>query len=541
MKAAKLPEEVKLAIRCGPVPELRDWRSLPISQLTRAEKNMRFVETFCRVPDGKLVGQPVRLLEFQQAFFYAVYDNEVPTREAILSIGRKNAKTATIAFIVLIHVIGPEARRNSEIISGARSRKQAAQVFNYAAKVLRQDQKLSSLVRIVDSAKRIVGLAMNVTYEALAAEAGTAMGGSPILTILDEAGQIKGPTDDFVDAITTGQGAHEAPLTITISTQAPTDGDYLSIQIDDAMVSKDPTIVCHVYEAPADCDLMDREAWKKANPALGVFRSLADLEDQMSKAARMPTKENSARNLLLNQRVERSAPFVSKALWQDNGAPASIPLGSRVWLGLDLSQVADLTALVMVAEFDGVWHVVPTFWLPGDDLRQKAKDDRVPYDVWHDKGFLEAAPGKTVDYDFVAAHIAEIWRLYDVQGAAFDRWKFKDLKPKLEAEGLTEDDFERWHDFGQGYKSMAPALNVLEADLLNNRLAHGNHPVLAFCAGNAVVQEDAASNRKLIKLARHRRIDGMIALTMARGISGQTEAEEVGTPWDANLDYELAL
>jgi len=203
--------------------------------------------------------------------------------------------------------------------------------------------------------------------------------------------------------------------------------------------------------------------------------------------------------------------------------------------------VADLTALVMVAEFDGVWHVVPTFWLPGDDLRHKAKDDRVPYDVWHDKGFLEAAPGKTVDYDFVAAHIAEIWRLYDVQGAAFDRWKFKDLRPKLEAEGLTEDDFERWHDFGQGYKSMAPALNVLEADLLNNRIAHSNHPVLTFCAGNAVVQEDAAQNRKLIKLARHRRIDGMIALTMARGIAGQTEAEEVGTPWDADPNFELVL
>lgn len=484
---------------------------------------MLFVEEYCKVPDGALVGTQVTLADFQQAFFYSIYDNAVPTREAILSMGRKNAKTATIAFIVLIHTVGPEAQRNSEIASGALARKQAAQVFRYATKVIRQDPRLVKLTKIIDSSNMIVGIPMNVTYQALAAEAGTAMGGSPILTIIDEAGQVKGETNDFFDAITTGQGAHEAPLVITISTQAPTDADYLSIQIDDATASNDPAIVCHVYEAPADCSLMDRKGWRAANPALGIFRSETDLIAQMTKASRMPSKENAARNLLLNQRVERSSPFVSRDLWKANGSTALIPPGSKVWLGLDLSQVADLTALVMIAFIDELWHVVPVFWLPKDGLTDKAKEDRVPYDRWHKEGLLEAAPGKTVDYEFVAAYIADVWRRYDVQGAAFDDWKFKDLKPKLEAEGLTEEDFERWHGFRQGFKSMSPALNVLEGDLLNNRLAHGNHPVLAFCAANAVVQEDPAQNRKLIKLSRKRRIDGMIALVMARSL-----AESVG-------------
>jgi phage terminase large subunit-like protein len=187
---------------------------------------------------------------------------------------------------------------------------------------------------------------------------------------------------------------------------------------------------------------------------------------------------------------------------------------------LDLSAVSDLTALVMVANIEGTWHVEPVFWLPKSGLVEKSKADKVPYDRWVDAGLIEACPGKSISYDFVAHRIAEIWREYDVQAAAFDRWRMGDLKPRLIAAGLTDDDMELWQDFGQGYKTMGPAMNVLEADLLEGRLAHGNHPVLTMCAVNATVEQDAAGNRKLVKSARHRRIDGMVALVMARSVAG---------------------
>jgi phage terminase large subunit-like protein len=109
--------------------------------------------------------------------------------------------------------------------------------------------------------------------EASSAEAGTAHGFSPVLAILDEVGQVRGPTDNFIEAIETSQGAHDDPLLLAISTQAATDGDLFSIWLDDAENAKDPRIVSHVYTAPEDCDVMDRNAWKAANPALGKFRS----------------------------------------------------------------------------------------------------------------------------------------------------------------------------------------------------------------------------------------------------------------------------
>ena len=228
--------------------------------MTRAERVIAFIENYCRVPEGAKVGQKLVLAEFQKAFIREVYDNPAGTRRAYLSLARKNGKTGLIAAILLAHLVGPEAVQNSQIVSGAMSRDQAALVFSLAAKMVQLSPELSGLVRIVPSGKRLIGLARNVEYRALAAEGSTAHGLSPVLAILDEVGQVKGPTSDFVDAITTAQGAYEEPLLIAISTQAPTDADLFSIWLDGAAASKDPRIVSHVYSAPADCDLLDEAA-----------------------------------------------------------------------------------------------------------------------------------------------------------------------------------------------------------------------------------------------------------------------------------------
>ena len=220
--------------------------------MTRGERVIAFIERYCIVPEGKLIGQPMRLDPFQKEFILAVYDNPAGTDMAILSIARKNGKTGLIAGILLAHLVGPEAVQNTQIVSGALSREQAAIVFNLAVKMVNLNPKLQEIVHITPSGKKLIGLPCNVEYKALSAEGKTTHGLSPILAILDETGQVRGPQDDFIDAITTAQGAHENPLLIVISTQAANDADLLSIWIDDAVKSKDPHIVCHVYEAPKD-------------------------------------------------------------------------------------------------------------------------------------------------------------------------------------------------------------------------------------------------------------------------------------------------
>lgn len=491
--------------------------------MTRGERVCRFIEAYCRAPEGKHIGQPIKLEPFQRRFILDVYDNPHGTHTAILSIARKNGKTALIAGILLAHLVGPEAVQNSQIVSGAMSRDQASIVFKLAVKMINLNPALQDLVHIVPSSKTLIGLARNVEYKALSAEGKTTHGLSPILAILDETGQVRGPQDEFVDAVVTAQGAHDAPLLMVISTQAATDADLLSVWIDDAMKGEDPGTVCHLYAAPMEADILDPEAWKASNPALGTFRSLPDMQKLAEKASRMPSSENTFRNLNLNQRVSTVSPFVSRIVW-DSCADEPAPLyGLPVYAGLDLSARTDLTSCVVIGrDADGLIHVYPYFWTPEQGLLDRAKRDRQPYDQWVREGYLRTTPGSTVDYEFVCAELADILGDLDVQLVGFDRWRIDLFRKEADRLGLEFPLAEH----GQGFKDMSPAIDTLEADLLNGRIRHGGHPVLKMCAANAVITKDAAGNRKLDKHKATGRIDGMVALAMALGVAGQTAEEQ---------------
>lgn len=492
--------------------------------MTRGERVIAFIERYCKAPEGAHVGQPIVLEDFQKKFILDVYDNPHGTHTAILSIARKNGKTALIAGILLAHLIGPEAQQNSQIVSGALSRDQAAIVFKLAVKMINLNEALQDLVHIIPSTKTLVGLAKNVEFRALSAEGKTTHGLSPILAILDETGQVKGPQDEFVDAVVTAQGAHEAPLLMVISTQAATDADLLSIWIDDALKGEDPKTVCHLYTTPMEMDILDKKSWKLSNPALGKFRSEPDMQKLAEKASRMPSAENTFRNLNLNQRVSTVSPFIAKQTWDTClGELPPIYECDEVWAGLDLSARTDLTACVFVGKKGDKFYAYPVVWTPEIGLIDRAKRDRVPYDLWVKQGYMFTTPGATVDYEYVAKHIGEVASDVKILHAiAFDRWRIDVFKKECDKLGLELP----LVPFGQGFKDMSPALDTVEAQLLNARIIHNNNPALNMAAANAVVVKDPAGGRKLDKSKATNRIDPMVALTMACGVSNFEETKQ---------------
>jgi phage terminase large subunit-like protein len=499
-----------------------------LKQPTRAERNIAWIEKHCRVPEGKDVGKPVRLRDWQKRDLTKIYDNPHGTRRAIISFGKKNGKTALAGCLTLLHLCGPEAIPNTQLPSTAQSKEQAAVLFNLIAKMVRLSPELTPFLSIKDTLKQIFCPRLGTLYKALSAEASTAHGQSPIFAVHDELGQVRGPISELFNAIENAMGAHERPMSVIISTQAPTDADLLSVLIDDALAGHDPTVVVSLYSAEMDADPFSDEALRQANPAFGDFLNPVEVRKQAENARRMPSQESLYRNYTLNQRVDVRSPFISRSVWQENGGEvAEFDRHLPVYCGLDLSEVSDLTAFVMVGRIDGVWHVKPTFWLPGYGLAEKARKDRVPYDLWERQGHLIAAPGKSIDYQFVAAHLRQAFDRYNIQKVAFDRWNMRHLKPWLEQEGFSPPELEKFEEFGQGFQSMSPALRDLEAELLNGRVAHGGHPVLTMCAANAVVQPDPAGNRKLTKAKSAGRIDGMIALTMAMGVAPLTPEPEL--------------
>jgi phage terminase large subunit-like protein len=498
-----------------------------VAALSRAERNIQWIERYCRVPEGKDVGKPVRLREWQKREIRKIYDNPHGTRRAIISFGRKNAKTTLAAFLLLLHTCGPEARPNSQLNSAAQSKEQAAILFKLAAKVIRMSPDLNAVVVIRDTIKELFCPELGTLYKALSADASTAYGLSPVFIVHDELGQVKGPRSELYDALETAVGAHDAPLSVVISTQAPTDADLLSVLIDDAQAGNDPRVVLSLYTADPAADPFCEATIRQANPAFGDFLNATEVLAMAEDARRMPSRESEYRNLVLNQRVDRNTPFISKTVWLNNGGEVSDDWGDvEVYAGLDLSAVHDLTAFVPIAWIEGAWETKPTFWLPGEGLVEKSRADRVPYDVWARDGHLQTTPGRAIQYEFVAEWLFGFYLAHPRLKIAFDRWGMKHLRPWLVKAGFTEEQIDEvFVEFGQGFQSMSPAMRELESALLEEKVRHGNHPVLTMCMANAVVTSDPAGNRKLAKNKAAGRIDGAVSLTMAFGVAPEQGAE----------------
>jgi phage terminase large subunit-like protein len=490
-------------------------------KLTRGERNAQWIEAHCVIPEGKLVGKPFRLSKEQKAWLREVYDT--PTRRFILSMARKQGKTAFAACLLLLHLVGPEARANSQLYSAAQSRDQAAILFALAAKMVRLSPELSQYVGVRDTAKQLYCAELGTLYKALSADASTAYGLSPVFVVHDELGQVRGPRSELYEALETASGAQEEPLSIVISTQAPTDADLLSLLIDDAKRGEDPRTKVVLYEASEDLDPFSETAIRQAAPHFDVFMNKQEVLDQAEAARRMPSREASFRNLILNQRINMTNPFISRSVWSACGGEVdgSVFETAEVFLGVDLSARNDLTAVVAVAQDDdGVWHVEPRFYAPQAGVVERSHRDRVPYDQWAAEGLIQLTPGASIDYEVVARWLAEYAEAHNVTSVRFDRWRMDVLQAELGRIGAVLP----LEPFGQGFKDMTPALDALEAELLNGKVRHGMHPVLTMCAANAVATRDPAGNRKLDKSKATGRIDGMVALAMAIGGAAATHA-----------------
>lgn len=510
-------------------------------EITRAERAIAWCEKHLRIPEGKYVGQKLKMAEYMKEDFRAIYDNpNALTRRAIISRGRKNAKTTETAMILLLHLCGPEARPNSQLFSAAQSRDQAAILFALAAKMIRMSPELNAVTTVRDTAKEIVCPELGSKYKALSADATTSYGLSPSLIIHDELGQVRGPKFELYDALESATAAQDNPLSIVISTQAPNDGDLLSVLIDDALKGEDPKTVLRFNTAPEEMDPFSIEALEAANPAFHVFMNKTEVLDMQASAKRMPTSQAEFENLILNRRVETKAPFITAPVWKACGFPLDSNPTAPIFGGLDLSGVSDLTALVYIQQLEDTetnykWHVTPKFWIPGEGIKDKERIEKVPYTTWAEPeyGYINLVHGtSTIEYEYIAEQIMlDVKEGKPIKKIAFDRYNYKHLKPWLKHVGFKEEDVEGDHslfvEFGQGFISMSPALRSLESLILNKKIAHANHPVLSWNVSNAVAVSDPAGNRKLIKNNKkgntNAKIDGLVALTMAIGIAETLE------------------
>lgn len=524
--------------------------ALVVMMPDRAERVIAFIELLT-VPSGKGAGAPFVLDEFQKRFIRDIYtphraDNRRLVQRAILSIARKNGKTALIAALVLVHLIGPEAIPNGEIYSCANDLEQAAVVFKFCAQIVRLDPELEAVVKITDHKKRM-DVANGSFYRALSRDAKSKHGLSPSVYIYDELAQSR--DRELYDTMDTATGAREEPLGVVISTQSKDPEHIMSELVDDGLNEDDPTTVCHLYAVPDECeDIYNEDVWKLANPA--SFVMVNQLRNAAARAKRNPSFENSFRNLHLNQRVDVNAPLFARSVWTSRKRDECdlIP-GEAIYLGLDLATTTDLAALVAVSADDGS-RVKAWFWTPQHGLELRSKTDRAPYKKWEKLGFLQVSPGKIIDHATIASFIGSLSKQYEVKGVGFDRWRIRafektcqeekvditvDPKPDEEISGI------RFVGIGQGFQDMTPCIEYAEREINSDHgLIHDGHPVLTYCISNAAPITDPAGNRKLDKSRRNLRIDGAVALVMALGLKSR-DLEVETTDWDDIIENSVDI
>ncbi len=505
--------------------------------LTRSARVIAFIESL-PITSGIHAGRKFKLRPWQKKIIRAIYKTRRgrrTIRTALLSLPRKNGKSALAAGLCLAHLLGPETEERGQCYSAASDREQASILFREMESIILRIPEFEARCHIQSFHKQITDMVTGSIYRALSADARKAHGLSPSFICYDELAQSR--DRELLDNLQTGTGARKEPLMIVISTQSPSPNHVMSelvdyaIGLDDGTLPPDPSFFGCVYAAPADSDPWDPDVWKACNPALGDFRSLEEMKQFAEQAKRIATKEATFRNLYLNQRVDAEARWMSTADI-DACTLADFPdlSGRPCYGGLDLSSTQDLTAFVLCfppQTDEDPFCVLPFAWVPSEAIRERSRADRVPYDVWQRQGFIEAVAGSVIDYGPILARIDELAKKYDLRAIAFDRWGASRVVNDLTEAGMTV------LEFGQGFSSMSPPCKELEKLILERKIAYPEHPTLKWCLGNVIAEVDPAANVKFSKAKSREKIDLAVALVMALdgAIRNQVKKVEPSLLW----------
>ena len=471
---------------------------------------------------GRWRGEPFDLLPWQDRIIRDVFGTvkENGYRQyntAYVEIPKKNGKSELAAGVALYMTCG-DGEWGAEVYGCASDRQQASIVFDVAVDMVDQCPALKKRIKPIMSVKRLVYKPTNSFYQVLSAEAYTKHGLNVHAVIFDELHSQ--PNRELFDVMTKGSGdARTQPLFFLITT-AGTDRHSVCFEqhqkAEDILQGRkiDPAFYPVIYGAADDADWSSEKIWYQANPSLGHTIDIEKVRNAYLSAKDNPAEENIFRQLRLNQWVKQSTRWMQMEKW--DGCAFAVDerelLGRKCYGGLDLSSSIDITAFVLVfpPRNDMEKYVIlPYFWIPEENMIQRVRRDHVPYDVWAKQGKLMTTEGNVIHYGFIENFIDELGKKFHIKEIAFDRWGAVQMVQNLEGLGFTV------IPFGQGFKDMSPPSKELMKLTLEQKLAHGGHPVLRWMMDNIFVRTDPAGNIKPDKEKSTEKIDGAVATIMA--------------------------
>lgn len=485
-----------------------------------ADYAVMFIESLCHTK-GTWAGRPFELIDWQEQIIRDLFGVLKPNgyrqfNTAYIEIPKKQGKSELAAAVALLLLCG-DGEERAEVYGCAADRNQAKIVFDVAVDMVRFCPALSKRVKILESQKKITYLPTNSSYQVLSADVANKHGFNTHGVIFDELHTQ--PNRKLFDVMLQGSGdARMQPLYFLITT-AGNDTNSICYEVHQKAIDiaegrkVDPTFYSVIYGAAEDEDWTDPKVWKKANPSLGITVGIDKVKAACESAQQNPGEENAFRQLRLNQWVKQSVRWMPMDKWDACAFPVSEDdLEGRIcYGGLDLSSTTDITAFVLVfppLDEEDKYYILPYFWIPEETLDLRVRRDHVPYDLWERQGTLMTTEGNVVHYGYIEKFIERLGERFNIREIAFDRWGAVQMVQNLEGMGFTV------VPFGQGFKDMSPPTKELMKLVLEEKIAHGGHPVLRWMMDNIFIRTDPAGNIKADKEKSTEKIDGAIATIM---------------------------
>ncbi|MGF6607064.1 phage terminase large subunit-like protein [Paraburkholderia sp. WSM4175] len=503
-----------------------------------ARRAINYFGDVLRLNGGDFEGLPFVLLDWQAFIVGSLFgwkrrDGSRRFREAYVESGKGSGKSPLAAGIGLYMLTSDDEMR-AEVYAAATRRDQAMVLFRDAVAMVDLSPELTQ--RLLKSGRgercyNLAYLAKGSFFRPIASDSSGQSGPRPHCALIDEVHEHRDRT--VIDIMQAGKKGRRHPLIFQI-TNSGFDRTSLCYEKHEygakicARTLDDDAFFAYICALDEGEDpLKEKRCWIKANPSLGVTIQKSYLEEQVRQARGMPSLESTVRRLNFCEWVDADNPWITGDMWKScetDDLTLDDFKGSVVYGGLDLSGLRDLTALAVARRNDdGSVDAFVEFWTPEDTMRERARHDHVPYDAWVRQGYLFATPGKVIRYEYAVKRLAELMDIAQFEGIAYDSYRIRYFMDELEAAALTLNMVPHAQGFYRASESglwMCRSIELIEQLIFEKKLRVMFNPCLRWNVSCAVIESDAKNNRMFRKRKETgRRIDGIVALTMAIGLA----------------------
>lgn len=500
----------------------------------KADRAIKFIETFCRHNKGKLAPKQLKLSLWEKAFISCIFgivdeNNKRVFREVALFVGRKCGKTL-LASAIMAYIVYVDGEFGSEIYCVAPKLDQSDLVFSAFEFTKDKNADLARRTRkrkndyIIDST--------NTTIKKIAFNEKKADGYSPMLTVADE--MSSWPAERGLkqyEVMVSGTGARQEPLTVSISS-----GGYVNDGIYDELFKRGTRFLLGESHdkrlLPIFYMIDDIEKWddinelRKSLPGLGESVSVQFILDEIDTARDSLSKKTEFLCKYCNLKQNSTLAWLSAQVVEKMcGEPLKLEnfQSSYCVAGIDLSQTTDLTAACIVVEKDGELYVFCKFWLPAEKIDEAIERDGIPYNIYIQRGLLDVSGDNYVDYNDCYSWLVSMVEQYELLPlvVGYDRYSAQYLVQQLNNYGFKTD------DVFQG-DNLWGVLQEMEGLFKDGKVHIGDNDLLKIHLLNAAIKMNAERGRgKLIKINPSQHIDGVCALADAMTVR-QKWWDEIG-------------